>query len=51
MSMKATECKCVSCAGPACKCGCQNTEPTGQTRGCACGETCNCAPACSRKVN
>ena len=28
MSMKSKQCKCASCAGAACKCGCQNAKNT-----------------------
>ena len=34
MSMKSKQCKCASCAGAACKCGCQNAKTSGQTKGC-----------------
>jgi hypothetical protein len=37
MSMKTKQCKCASCAGAACKCGCQDAKTTGQTKGCNCG--------------
>jgi hypothetical protein len=50
MSMKSKQCKCESCAGAACKCGCQNAKTTGQTEGYTRGEKCNCSPTCSCKA-
>jgi len=50
MSMKTKQCKCASCAGAACKCGCQDTKTTGQAKGCNCGDQCNCSPTCNCKV-
>jgi hypothetical protein len=50
MSMKTKQCKCASCAGAACKCGCQNPKTTGPAKGCNCGDQCNCSPTCNCKV-
>ncbi len=52
MSMKSKQCKCVFCAGAACKCGCQSAKTNGQTKGCnCCGDQCNCSPTCSCKIS
>ena len=50
MSMKTKQCKCASCAGAACKCGCQDAKTTGETKGCNCGDQCNCSPTCNCKI-
>jgi hypothetical protein len=42
-------CKCGSCSGAACTCGCQSAKAKSQTPRCACGDKCNCGPACSCK--
>jgi hypothetical protein len=44
MSMKTKQCKCASCAGAACKCGCQDARTTGQIKGCNCGDQCKLLP-------
>jgi hypothetical protein len=36
MSVKSKQCKCASCAGAACKCGCRNAKTNGPAKGCNC---------------
>ena len=50
MSMKSKQCKCASCAGAACKCGCQNAKTTGRDQRLDSRDKCNCSPTCSCKI-
>jgi hypothetical protein len=50
MPTNSNECKCGSCSGPKCTCGCQIVK--GERRaGCRCGDVCNCAATCSCKLS
>jgi hypothetical protein len=49
MSNKSKQCSCVSCVGPTCKCGCQNTKAADRAPNCQCGDSCNCFPVCNCK--